>query len=112
MVVVLAIATLSTPTAAAVIGRTPTTAPPVSSSASGGMSRSCIHKFSLVAVLNFSEGCSRLPYIPQLGLAPILALPVRCAKTPMRLEKILNDLLPLKRLEPEGAEGQHGKRGR
>jgi len=25
---------------------------------------------------------------------------------------ILNDLFPFKRLEPKGAEGQHGKRGR
>jgi len=72
MVVVLAIATLSTtPTAAAVIGRAPTTTPPASPSAAGGMSGSCIHKFSLVAVPNFSEGWrSRLPCVSLPGEAP------------------------------------------
>jgi len=113
MVVVLAIATMSAPTATAMIGRTPAAAPPASSSATGGMSRSCIHRFSLVAVPNLGEGWrSRLPCIPQRGLAPVLALTFRCAETPLRLEKILNDLFPLNRLEPEDAKGQHGKRGR
>jgi hypothetical protein len=49
IVIVLTIATLSTATTATVIGWATTASPPASSSASGGTSRSSIHKFSLVA---------------------------------------------------------------
>ena len=49
IVVVLTIASLSAPTATAMIGWTSAAPPPASSSATGGTSRSCIHKFSLVA---------------------------------------------------------------
>jgi hypothetical protein len=49
IVLILAIATLSTASTPTMIGWTPTASPPASSSTTGGMSRSCIHKFSLVA---------------------------------------------------------------
>src|SRR5215470_786268 len=54
--VVLAIASLTArTTATAMIGRTTSAPPPVSPSAAGGVSRSCIHRFSLVAVPNFKD---------------------------------------------------------
>jgi hypothetical protein len=89
-IVILAFATLSAArtTAAAMIGRTTTAPPPASSSATGGMSRSCVHSFSLVQIPNFSD--ERLAFSSALcryaGKHSTLAL-FRCAETPVRLEK-------------------------
>src|SRR4030095_3379027 len=69
---ILAIATLAArATTAAMVGRTTSAPPPVSPSATGGVSRSCIHKFSLVAVPNSKDERLSLSYaLFARGIAP------------------------------------------
>ena len=78
------------------VWRTTSTPPPVSPSAAGGVSRSCIHKFSRFAVLSFSERLSLSSALFALGISPNLAHVFSMRGNPDATGKtILNDLFRL-----------------